>query len=181
MLINENIKSLFSNKGSNNYGSKLFNLPSKKLNIQSRNINNLLIKENTLNRNSFNSTTETTPRTNYQQEKSSKKTDLDDTLSQLSQILNGSNKDRNFSGLIGKFPGIYDEPEYDKILYYKSKINKAKNLSKKIKVIKLNISNISSKEIFSNTNSKTNKSCLSDRVKIGKKSNDIADATCCFF
>ena len=191
MLINDNIKSLIHNKD-NNYGSKLFKLPMKKINIQSRNISTIFLKnENTIKKQSFSSTKETTPRKDpsqiLQQKTQNKKCDeSDDSLSQISQILNSSNKDRNFSGLIGKFPGIYDEPSIlinDHIKYNKSRINKTKNLINKIGKIKLSI--ISSKESINQTSDREQK-CFSDRTQIGgiqknKKGDDRADVSCCFF
>ena len=160
MLIYDNGQSTFQ-KGNNNSGSKLFKLPIKKLKIQSRNtnINNNLSKDMNLKKNSLYSTKEATPRKEYNQvmnhssiknnfcpsKEKSTKNDLDDSLSQISQILGKQNL--NYSGLRGKIPGINEEPNfvYDQILYNKSRIKKAKILSHKIGVLKLTISKISSK------------------------------------
>ena len=78
------------------------------------------------------------------------------------------------------------------MLFNKSRINKAKILSHKIKVLKLpmmDISNVSTKEKV--TNSDRSKGCISDRIKGDghsegnnrKNSNmeDKVDITCCFF
>lgn len=205
MIINDNAHSTLNNKNKNN-GTKLFKLPIKKIKIQSRNtnINKSLTKASYLKKNSLYSTKEATPRKEYNQvlthsginnnfQKSREKiekNEFDDSLSQLSQILNNNKKDLNFSGLIDKCPGINEETNfvYDQILYNKSSINKAKILSHKIGALKLPISNISSKEALSNSGRE--KKCFSDRVKekgdhdgknIDNNKEDNADALCCFF
>ena len=112
----------------------------------------------------------------------------DDSLSQISQILGSNRKDMNYTGLIGKFPGIYEEPNYiyDQMIYNKSRINKSKKLLNKISALKLPMSIISSKEAL-NQSSNMEKKCLSERAKIIgtnnqiKKSDDNADVSCCFF
>jgi hypothetical protein len=203
MLIYDIGQSSFQ-KGNNNSGSKLFQLPIKKLKIQSRNINlnNNLSKEINLKKNSLYSTKEATPRKEYNHvlnqscikknicpsKEITTKNDLDDSLSQISQILNSSKKNLNYSGLI---PGINEETNfvYDQILFNKSRINKAKILSHKIGVLKLPISKISSKEALSNSDRE--KKCFSDRIQVTgnnngnkNKSNNIqnnADISCCFF
>ena len=205
MIINDNAHSTLNNKNKNN-GTKLFKLPIKKIKIQSRNtnINKSLTKTSYLKKNSLYSTKEATPRKEYNQvlthsginnnfQKSREKiekNEFDDSLSQISQILNNNKKDLNFSGLIEKCPGINEETNfvYDQILYNKSSINKAKILSHKIGALKLPISNISSKEALSNSGRE--KKCFSDRVQetgkhdgknINNNKEDNADALCCFF
>ena len=205
MIINDNSHSTLNNKNKNN-GTKLFKLPIKKIKIQSRNTNtnNSLNKVSNLKKNSLYSTKEATPRKEYNQvlthsginntfQKSREiieKNEFDDSLSQISQILNNNKKDLNYSGLIEKFPGINEETNfvYDQILFNKSSINKAKILSHKIGVLKLPISNISSKEALSNSGRE--KKCFSDRMKetgnhdgknINNNKEDNADALCCFF
>ena len=205
MIINDNSHSTLNNKNKNN-GTKLFKLPIKKIKIQSRNtnINKSLTKASNLKKNSLYSTKEATPRKEYNQvlthsginntfQKSREKiekNEFDDSLSQISQILNNNKKDLNYSGLIEKFPGINEETNfvYDQILFNKSSINKAKILSHKIGVLKLPISNISSKEALSNSGRE--KKCFSDRMKetgnhdgknINNNKEDNADALCCFF
>ena len=205
MIINDNAHSTLNNKNKNN-GTKLFKLPIKKIKIQSRNtnINKSLTKASNLKKNSLYSTKEATPRKEYNQvlthsginnnfQKSREKiekNEFDDSLSQISQILNNNKKDLNFSGLIEKCPGINEETNfvYDQILYNKSSINKAKILSHKIGALKLPISNISSKEALSNSGRE--KKCFSDRVQetgnhdgknINNNKEDNADALCCFF
>ena len=189
-------------------GTKLFKLPMKKLNIQKRsdNNNNYFLKSNNLNKYNLYSTKEATPRKDHNQvlthsgikknfyppKEKSEKCDLDDSLSNISHILNSNKKDLNYSGLLGKIPGINDEEPnfvYDQILYNKSRINKAKILSRKIGVLKLPISNISSKETL--TNSDREKKCFSDRTQGSASSNenkksknnmdDNVGITCCFF
>ena len=209
MLINGN-GNLYINSRNNSCGTKLFKLPIKKLNIQSRNTNNNinLTKNYELKKkNSLYSTKEATPRKEYNQvltlssiknnvyssKEKIDKNDLDDSLSQISQILNNNKKDLNYSGLIGKFPGINEECNfiYDQILFNKSSINKAKILSHKIGVLKLPISNISSKEALTNSDNREKK-CFSDRVQQNGKYagnqkikncnvDDNVDISCCFF
>ena len=162
MIIND--QSVFNNRN-NSCGTKLFKLPIKKLNIKTKNINNY---ENSLQlqRNSIYSTKESTPR-------KEQKT-LDDSLSQISEILQKDKKHLNFSDLIGKIPELNDEPNfvYEQMLYNKRKINKAKRLSKKIGVLKLPLKNnmIENKYKENNCNS----------AKSNHNKNDT-DVTCCFF
>ena len=207
MIINDNVHSTLNSRNKSN-GTKVFKIPIKKIKIQSRNnnINKNLTNTANLKKNSLYSTKEATPRKEYNQvlthsdinnnfqksKEKNKKNDFDDSLSQISQILNSSKKDLNYSGLIGKCPGINEETNfvYDQVLFNKSSINKAKILSHKISVLKLPISNISSKEALSNSGRE--KKCFSDRVQEtgnhdGNKQNknnnmeDNADALCCFF
>jgi hypothetical protein len=193
---------LFLNNN-NPTGIKRFKLPLANLNSQSRNYNNILKNEINQRKYSLYSTKDATPRKEYNKivlpaslknsfykpnKEKSDKNDLDDSLSQISQLLNNS-KDLNYSGLMGKIPGLNEEPNfvYDQILFNKSSINKAKILSHKIGVLKLPISNISSKEALSNSGRE--KKCFSDRVqkvdnmnKSNKTiSDDNAEVTCCFF
>ncbi len=213
MLIKDNGK-LYSNNANNrnnSCGTKLFKLPIKKLNIQSRNTNNnntISSKNSTIKKkNSLYSTKEATPRKEYNQvlthtnikknyyssKEKCQKNDLDDSLSQISQLLNSNKKDLNYSGLAGKFPGINEEPNfiYDQILFNKSSINKAKILTHKIGVLKLPISNISSKEALTNSDNREKK-CFSDRAQDngnygGNKNikpnnmDDNVGISCCFF
>ena len=162
MIINGNDQTGLNNRN-NSCGTKLFKVPIKKLNIQSRNINNYGISPQ-LQRNSLSSTKEATPR-------KEQKT-MDDSLSQISEILQHDKKHINFSDLVGKIPGISNEPNfaYDLILYNKRKINKAKKLSKKIGVLKLHIYN------GNNINDKYKETLGNAK---NKKSSDTV--TCCFF
>ena len=206
MIINDNVHSTIYCKNANN-GTKLFKLPIKQSKIQSRNsnINNNSTKLAYLKKNSLFSTKDATPRKeynqilinsginkNYHQSKEKyNKNEGDDSLSQISQILNSNKKDLNFSGLKEKCPEINEENfVYDQILFNKSSINKAKILSHKIGVLKLPISNISSKEALSNSGRE--KKCFSDRIQEfgshessnqSKQNNaeDNADVFCCFF
>ena len=205
MITNDNAHSTLNNRNKNN-GTKLFKLPIQKIKKQSRNTstNNNLTKASYLKKNSLYSTKEATPRkeynhvlthsginNNFQKTKEKiEKNELDDSLSQMSQILNNNNKNLNFSGLISKCPGIYEETNfvYDQMLFNKSSIKKAKILSHKIGVLKLPISNISSKEALSNSGRE--KKCFSDRVQdngnhdkqnINNNKDDNADVLCCFF
>ena len=200
MLNKDNSHSIFNNST----GITKFKLTIDNINSQSRNCKKALISDKNLGKLSLYSTKEATPRKEYNQVimpsglkntiyKPSKekynKNDLDDSLSQISQILNNNKKDLNYSGMVGKCPGINEEQNfvYDQILFNKSSINKAKILSHKIGVLKLPISNISTKEAL--TNSDRGKKCFSDRVQgmgNSKKNNnsnndDIVGISCCFF
>ena len=200
MSIKDNGQILFP-KNNNSTVIKGVKLPIKNINTQSRNYNNTLIKEKNLRKYSLYSTKEATPRKEYNQVilpqslkkklyNASKdkydKNELDDSLSQISQLLNNNKNDLNFSGIVGKVPGINEEQNfvYDQILFNKSSINKAKILSHKIGALKLPISKISTKEAL--TNSDREKKCFSDRIqgivnKKEKNSEDSADILCCFF
>ena len=198
MLIYDNGQPIYNNSN-NNIGCKVLKLPIKKMKIQSRNsnINNGLTKEVYKKKNSLYSTKEATPRKEYNQfptHTSSKSNynpskELDDSLSQISQILNKA--DLNYSGMVGKIPGINEESNfvYNQMLFNKSHINKAKILSHKIGVLKLPISKISSKEALSNSDRE--KKCFSDRIQGSEKINEnknskknveeSVDISCCFF
>jgi hypothetical protein len=200
MLIKDNGQSNFM-KNNNSTAFKGFKLPLSNINSQSRNYKNTLLKENNIRKYSLYSTKEATPRKEYNKviiPKSGQKTlnqpmkekcdknELDDSLSQISQLLN--KEDLNYSSIIAKIPGINEEENfvYDQLLFNKSRINKAKILSHKIGILKLPISKISSKESL--ISSDRGKKCFSDRIqeteKINKKeknSDDIADTFCCFF
>ena len=183
---------------------KKFKLPIPNNNSQSRNSKNTSNNEKNLGKCSLYSTKDATPRKEYNPvampssiqntyTKPSKdkndKIDLDDSLSQISKLLDSDKKDLNYSGLIGKIPGINEEENfvYDQLLFNKSRINKAKILSHKIGVLKLPISKISTKEAL--TNSDREKKCFSDRVQGSgnltekNKSNDDDKVgfSCCFF
>ena len=203
MLNKDNGHSIFANNN-NSTGIKKFKLPINSINSQSRNCKKVIISDKNLGKHSLYSTKEATPRKEYNQviiqsglkntvyKPSKEKHDknyLDDSLSQISQLLNNNIKDLNYSGLVGKILGINEEENfvYDQILFNKSSINKAKILSHKIGVLKIPISKISSKEAL--TNSDREKKCFSDRVEEmgnSKKTNnsnndDIVDISCCFF
>ena len=205
MLIKDNGHPILK-KTNNPIIIKGFKLPIANINSQSRNCNNTLINEKNLRKYSLYSTKEATPRKEYnkvvmplslknsfykQNKEKVDKNDLDDSLSQISQLLN-NNKNVNYSNMVGKIPGISDEPNfvYDQILFNKSRINKAKILSHKIGVLKLPISKISSEEALSNSD--RGKKCFSDRVQgnqiMNKKNTSTnnmndnnADVSCCFF
>ena len=200
MLIKDNGQSNFM-KNNNSNAFKGFKLPLSNINSQSRNYKNTLLKEKNIRKYSLYSTKEATPRKEYNKviiPKSGQKTlnqpmkekcdknELDDSLSQISQLLN--KEDLNYSSIIAKIPGINEEENfvYDQLIFNKSRINKAKILSHKIGILKLPISKISSKESL--ISSDRGKKCFSDRIqeteKINKKeknSDDIADTFCCFF
>ena len=201
MLIKDNGQSNFM-KNNNSTAFKGFKLPLSNINSQSRNYKNTLLKEKNIRKYSLYSTKEATPRKEYNKviiPKSGQKTlnqpmkekcdknELDDSLSQISQLLN--KEDLNYSSIIAKIPGINEEENfvYDQLLFNKSRINKAKILSHKIGVLKLPISKISTKEAL--TNSDREKKCFSDRVQGSgnltekNKSNDDDKVgfSCCFF
>jgi hypothetical protein len=191
---------LVFNPRNNSCGTKLFKPPKKIPNMQIRNLNNYhnnIIKSNNLQKGSLYSTKEATPRKEHNRVITSLKLKesndpLDDSLSKISDILKTNKKNLNYNELIGKIPGISDEPNfiYDQILYNKSKINKAKKLAQKIGVLKLpvnNINNISTKETLSNSD--RSRQYLSGRVKgifdsnkkEKKNEDDSAEVSCCFF
>ena len=200
MLNKDNSHSIFTNNN-NSTGINKFKLPIDNINSQSRNYKKALISDKNLGKHSLYSTKEATPRKEYNQvimpsdvkntfyKPSKEKHDKND-LDEISQILNNNKKDLNYSGMVGKCPGINEEQNfvYDHILFNKSSINKAKILSHKIGVLKLPISNISSKEAL--TNSDREKKYFSDRVQgmgNSKQNNnnnnddDIVGISCCFF
>ena len=201
MLIRDNGKSSYIKKD-NPTVIKKTQFPLNNLNNQCRNYRNILKKEKSLRKTNIHSTKNSINKKDYNKvsvppslkntfykpdkEKSNKK-DLDDTLSQISNILNNNKKDLNYSGM-EKYLGINEEPNfvYDLMIYNKSRINKAKILSHKIGVLKLPVSNISSKEAL--TNSGKEKKCFSDRAtgmadSNSKKStdDDSVGIACCFF
>ena len=185
---------LVFNNRNNSFRTKLFKLPIKKVNIQSRNINNSnnnsLINSTNIQKGSLYSTKEATPR----KEHNKLNDPLDDSLSQITDILNSGKKPLNYADLVGKIPGISNEPNiiYDQILYNKNKINKAKKLAQKIGVLKLPIKNINMNNIYYNdtlSNSDRNKQNFSKKIKGTLSSNkkekksqdDNAEVSCCFF
>lgn len=200
MLLNQKTSSIIM-KNSNPSEYNYFQLSYPSINNQSRNLNNNLDKENKNKKYSLYSTKEATPRKEYnkviksttikntinnQTNKINNKNELDDSLSQISSLLNQNKKKLNYSELVGKIPGIDDEPNfiYDQILFNKSRIKKAKILSNKIGTLKLPISNISFKEAL--TKDDKEKKCFSDRADLHKslnrnKNNDDVGISCCIF
>ena len=181
---------VYNNNRNNSCGTKLFKIPIKKLNIQSRNINNsenTFIKMNNMKKNSLYSTKETTPRKEHNKVLTTKKMKEpkdDDSLSQITEILKKDKKNLRYSDLVGKIPGIDndDEPNFlfNQILYNKSKINKAKKISHKIGVLKFSIPNthnISSKETLSNSDRSKRDSFNNKK----KNEDDSVGVSCCFF
>ena len=200
MLLNQKTSSIIM-KNSNPNEYNYFQLSYPSINNQSRNLNNNLDKENKNKKYSLYSTKEATPRKEYnkviksttikntinnQTNKINNKNELDDSLSQISSLLNQNKKKLNYSELVGKIPGIDDEPNfiYDQILFNKSRIKKAKILSNKIGTLKLPISNISFKKAL--TKDDKEKKCFSDRADLHKslnrnKNNDDVGISCCIF
>ena len=200
MLLNQKTPPIImNNTNSNEYNYYQMSYPS--INNQSRNLNNNIEKENKNKKYSLYSTKEATPRKEYnkviksttiknminnQTNKINNKNELDDSLSQISLLLNQNKKKLNYSELVGKIPGIDDEPNfiYDQMLFNKSRIKKAKILSNKIGTLKLPISNISFKEAL--TKDDKEKKCFSDRADLHKslnrnKTNDDVGISCCIF
>ena len=190
MQINGNGQLIFNNNRNNSCGTKLFKLPIKKLNIQTRNINNCennILKLNNMQKNSLYSTKEATPRKEHNKVLTTKKTNElndDDSLSQITEILKKNKKNLRYSDLVGRIPGIDtdDEPNFlfNQILYNKSKINKAKKISHKIGVLKFSIPNthnISSKETLSNSDRSKRDSFNNKK----KSEDDNVEVSCCFF
>ena len=213
MLTKDNVQPLYYNNNIQNRNKKL-KLTIPNLNTQSRNTNNKLIKDNNFKKNSVYSTKEATPGKEYNKivmtssvknkyYKPSKDKnnldELDDTLSQMSQILNNNKKNLNYKCMVGKVPGINEGPNfvYDQILLNKNRNNKAKILSHKIKVLKLPMSSVFSEEALTNceqgknyfSDSENGNSNNADKNKNkdrGKKKNnnnddDCVSISCCFF
>lgn len=206
-MINIDNRKLSFNANNNSYKTKVLKLPIKNINIKKNNINNYNAYTKPSNLKNYNlyPNNESFPRKDnshilnqttikssfYTSKKKIEKNDLDESLDQISQILNNNKKNLNYSGLIGKIPGINEETNfvYDQILFNKKSINKAKILSHKIKVLKLPISNVSTKEDLNTSDSY--KKSFSDRVKgngnsEGNKRNknmdeDKVSIFCCFF
>ena len=211
MITKDNDQSLYNINNIQNRNKKL-KLAIPNPNTQSRNYNNKLIKDNNFKKYSVYSTKEATPgkeynkvimpssvkNKNYKPSKYKNNLDeLDDTLSQMSQILNNNKKDLNYKGMIGKVPGINEGPNfvYDQILLNKNRNNKAKILSHKIKVLKLPMSSVFSEEALTNyeqgknyfSDSENGNSNNANKNKDrGKKKNnnnddDCVSISCCFF
>ena len=211
MITKDNDQSLYNINNIQNRNKKL-KLAIPNPNTQSRNYNNKLIKDNNFKKYSVYSTKEATPGKEYNKVvmpssvknkfyKPSKYKnnidELDDTLSQMSQILNNNKKDLNYKGMIGKVPGINEGPNfvYDQMLLNKNRNNKAKILSHKIKVLKLPMSSVFSEETLTNyeqgknyfSDSENGNSNNADKNKNrGKKKNnnnddDCVSISCCFF
>jgi hypothetical protein len=204
MIIYQNIPKINPKNNNTQNESNYFQLSYSSMNNQSRNLNNNNNKENRNKKYSLYSTKEATPRKEYSKviksttiknsfnnqinKKNNKnKNELDDSLSQITPLLNKNKKNLNFSDLVGKIPGIDDEPNFvcDQILFYKSRIKKAKILTNKIGTLKLPLSNISSKEAL--TKSDIGIKCFSDRSQINgnlntnKNNNDDVGVSCCIF
>lgn len=205
MRINQNVPPIIMkniNSNQNNY----FQLSFSNMNNQSRNLNNNLAKDNMKQKYSLYSTKEATPRKEYNNNvlksttiknsfHNSKKeinnnNELDDTLSNISLILNSNKKNLNYSELVGKIPGLDDEPNfvYDQMLFNRSRIKKAKILSHKIGTLKLPVSNISFKEALTKSEiSDREKKCFSDRAIVNqginrnKNKTDDVGISCCIF
>ena len=207
MIIYQNIPKINPKNNNTQNESNYFQLSYSSMNNQSRNLSNNNNKENRNKKYSLYSTKEATPRKEYSKviksttiknsfnnqinKKNNKNNiyELDDSLSQITPLLNKNKKNLNFSDLVGKIPGIDDEPNFvcDQILFYKSRIKKAKILTNKIGTLKLPLSNISSKEAL--TKSDIGIKCFSDRSQIngslnGNKNNNNNDdvgVSCCIF
>ena len=205
MIIYKNIPKINPKNNNTQNESNYFQLSYSSMNNQSRNLNNNNNKENRNKKYSLYSTKEATPRKEYSKviksttiknsfnnqinKKNNKnKNELDDSLSQITPLLNKNKKNLNFSDLVGKIPGIDDEPNFvcDQILFYKSRIKKAKILTNKIGTLKLPLSNISSKEAL--TKSDIGIKCFSDRSQINgnlntnkNNNNDDVGVSCCIF
>ena len=211
MITKDNDQSLYNINNIQNRNKKL-KLAIPNPNTQSRNYNNKLIKDNNFKKYSVYSTKEATPGKEYNKvvmpssvknkyykppKDKNNLDELDDTLSQMSQILSNNKKDLNYKGMIGKVPGINEGPNfvYDQILLNKNRNNKAKILSHKIKVLKLPMSSVFSEETLTNyeqgknyfSDSENGNSNNADKNKNrGKKKNnnnddDCVSISCCFF
>ena len=213
MITKDNNQSLYNINNIQNRNKKL-KLAIPNPNTQSRNYNNKLIKDNNFKKYSVYSTKEATPGKEYNKvvmpssvknkyykppKDKNNLDELDDTLSQMSQILSNNKKDLNYKGMIGKVPGINEGPNfvYDQILLNKNRNNKAKILSHKIKVLKLPMSSVFSEEALTNCeqgknyfsdseNGNSNNADKNKNKNRGKKKNnnnddDCVSISCCFF
>ena len=213
MITKDNNQSLYNINNIQNRNKKL-KLAIPNPNTQSRNYNNKLIKDNNFKKYSVYSTKEATPGKEYNKvvmpssvknkyykppKDKNNLDELDDTLSQMSQILSNNKKDLNYKGMIGKVPGINEGPNfvYDQILLNKNRNNKAKILSHKIKVLKLPMSSVFSEEALANfeqvknyfsdsENGNSNNADKNKNKNRGKKKNnnnddDCVSISCCFF
>jgi hypothetical protein len=214
MITKDNDQSLYNINNIQNRNKKL-KLAIPNPNTQSRNYNNKLIKDNNFKKYSVYSTKEATPGKEYNKvvmpssvknkyykppKDKNNLDELDDTLSQMSQILSNNKKDLNYKGMIGKVPGINEGPNfvYDQILLNKNRNNKAKILSHKIKVLKLPMSSVFSEEALTNCeqgknyfsdseNGNSNNADKNKNKNRGKKKNnnnnddDCVSISCCFF
>lgn len=196
MFVNRDAKTILNYNKSNNNNNNIRNLlkyPVKNINNKSRNNNNNLFLNNTMKNNSIYSTIQINHRNKNQNfytknsfnKFNEKNSELDDTISQISNIINKNKKDLNFSGMIGKIPGINDKPNfvYDQILFNKHNINKAKILSHKIAKIKLPISVGSKTLLDSSISEKTYFSKRIQKINDKKKENESDDhvsVSCCF-
>ena len=213
MITKDNDQSLYNINNIQNRNKKL-KLAIPNPNTQSRNYNNKLIKDNNFKKYSVYSTKEATPGKEYNKvvmpssvknkyykppKHKNNLDELDDTLSQMSQILSNNKKDLNYKGMIGKVPGINEGPNfvYDQILLNKNRNNKAKILSHKIKVLKLPMSSVFSEEALTNCeqgknyfsdseNGNSNNADKNKNKNRGKKKNnnnddDCVSISCCFF
>ena len=151
MLVNSQIIHLDSQKL-----IKTQNKPNNFKNINSNNLNNNI---NNINSNDKKIKSQSLSNENYKSNKTKIENKLNDTLSQISEILNRNSNNLNYSGLINKIP-ISNEEEnfvYEEIILNKKNIKRAKILSNKIKKIKMEISDISSKESFLKSEQNSNK------------------------
>ena len=213
MITKDNDQSLYNINNIQNRNKKL-KLAIPNPNTQSRNYNNKLIKDNNCKKYSVYSTKEATPGKEYNKvvmpssvknkyykppKNKNNLDELDDTLSQMSQILSNNKKDLNYKGMIGKVPGINEGPNfvYDQILLNKNRNNKAKILYHKIKVLKLPMSSVFSEEALANfeqvknyfsdsENGNSNNADKNKNKNRGKKKNnnnddDCVSISCCFF
>ena len=213
MITKDNDQSLYNINNIQNRNKKL-KLAIPNPNTQSRNYNNKLIKDNNFKKYSVYSTKEATPGKEYNKvvmpssvknkyykppKHKNNLDELDDTLSQMSQILSNNKKDLNYKGMIGKVPGINEGPNfvYDQMLLNKNRNNKAKILSHKIKVLKLPMSSVFSEEALTNCeqgknyfsdseNGNSNNADKNKNKNRGKKKNnnnddDCVSISCCFF
>ena len=212
MIIYQNTSQIKSKNNNTQNESNYFQLTYSLMNNQSRNLNNNIEKETKNKKYSLYSTKEATPRKEYNKviksttiknsfnnqinKKNNKnyknKKELDDdSLSQITSLLNQNKKNLNISELVGKIPGIDDEPNflYNQLLFNKSRIKKAKLLTNKIGTLKLPLSNISFKEALNKND--IGIKCFSDRTQIKgnlnrninnkNNKNDDVGISCCIF
>ena len=146
--------------------SNLLKFPINNVNFNDNNNNNISKKNNII----ISSNNKYINNLNMPKSKIYNNSELDDSLSQISLVLNKDKKNLNYTSLFGKIPGIAEKPNfvYDQILSNKKNINKAKMLSKKISKIKLP------------TSEESKISDLLNEDKKNKNDNQVS-ISCCFF
>jgi hypothetical protein len=99
--------------------SNLLKFPINNVNFNDNNNNNISKKNNII----ISSNNKYINNLNMPKSKIYNNSELDDSLSQISLVLNKDKKNLNYTSLFGKIPGIAEKPNfvYDQILFNKKK------------------------------------------------------------